>query len=106
LATENEALAIHTTAEAAVILRVTESWLKRRAAARRIPFTMLGGSYRFTTGHLAEIARMNEMTPRRRDDDMPGRQAARQPRASQRASSPTITVLRPRPRTGPRRRAA
>jgi hypothetical protein len=106
LGTENETPIIHTTAEAAVILRVTESWLKRRAAARRVPFTMLGGSYRFTTHHLAEIARMNEMTPRKRNDDIPSRQAARHSRGSQHTSSQTVTLLRPRPRTGPRQRAA
>jgi len=36
------------TDEAAAILRVTKSWLERQAAARRVPFTKLGGGYRFT----------------------------------------------------------
>ena len=39
-------MAVHTLDEAAVILRVKPSWLERQAAARKIPFTMLGGSYR------------------------------------------------------------
>ncbi len=51
---------VHTVAEAAVILRVKKSWLERRAAAREIPFTMLGGAYHFTAEHIAEIVRMNE----------------------------------------------
>ncbi|WP_171064633.1 helix-turn-helix domain-containing protein [Actinomadura soli] len=51
---------IHTKEEAAEILRVKVSWLERRAAARQIPFTMLGGAYRFTDAHLAEIVRLNE----------------------------------------------
>ena len=48
-------LAVHTLDEAAAILRVKPSWLERQAAARKIPFTMLGGSYRFTADHLAAI---------------------------------------------------
>ena len=48
-------LAVYTIDEAAVILRVKPSWLERQAAARKIPFTMLGGSYRFTADHLAAI---------------------------------------------------
>ena len=46
---------LYTADEAAAILRVTRSWLERRAAARKVPFTMLGGGYRFTVKHLAEI---------------------------------------------------
>src|SRR5262245_45825666 len=48
-------LTLYTSEEAAAILRVTRSWLERQAAARRVPFTMLGGGYRFTAGHLAQI---------------------------------------------------
>ena len=46
---------LYTANEAAAILRVTKSWLERQAAARRVPFTMLGGGYRFSAGHLAQI---------------------------------------------------
>ena len=56
-------LAIHTLDEAAAILRVKPSWLERQAAARKIPFTMLGGSYRFTTDHLAAIVSQHENQP-------------------------------------------
>ena len=45
-------IAVHTLDEAAVILRVKPGWLQRRAAARKIPFTMLGGAYHFTAGHI------------------------------------------------------
>ena len=45
------ASALYTATEAAKILKVKESWLERQAAARKIPFTMLGGAYRFTDGH-------------------------------------------------------
>lgn len=40
------------------------SWLERQAAERKIPFTKLGGEYRFTDAHLAEIIRLNEHGPR------------------------------------------
>ena len=56
-------LAIHTLDEAAAILRVKPSWLERQAAARKIPFTMLGGSYRFTADHLAAIVAQHENRP-------------------------------------------
>jgi len=56
-------LAIHTIDEAAAILRVKPSWLERQAAARKIPFTMLGGSYRFTADHLAPIVSQHENQP-------------------------------------------
>jgi len=54
---------IFTKTEAAEILRVRESWLEKKAAARRIPFTKLGGSYRFTAEHLQRIAAEFEETP-------------------------------------------
>jgi hypothetical protein len=53
---------VHTLPEAAAILRVRQSWLERQAAARKIPFTMLGGAYHFTANHLLAIVRMHEVT--------------------------------------------
>ena len=54
---------LYTAEEAAEILRVKKSWLERQAAARKIPFTMLGRSYRFTSAHLSAIVRMHEQAP-------------------------------------------
>jgi hypothetical protein len=54
---------IFTADEAAVILRVRRSWLERQAGSRRIPFTLLGGSYRFTAVHIREIIRIFEQAP-------------------------------------------
>lgn len=91
---------VYTLDEAAEILRVKPSWLRRRAAARKIPFTMLGGAYHFTTEHIAEIVRVNEKLPA----------AARESRAARRKmqgrqASETVTMLCPRPRPdGPRRK--
>jgi len=98
-------LVVRTLDEAAAILRVRKSWLERQAAARKIPFTMLGGAYRFTDAHLAEIVRMNEKFPAAGEPKVErtrcGSQKLTQPNGA------SITPLRPRPRPGgPRRRAA
>jgi len=42
MTTGGESITVHTLDEAAAILRVKRGWLQRRAAARKIPFTMLG----------------------------------------------------------------
>jgi excisionase family DNA binding protein len=95
---------VYTVAEAAVLLRVRESWLERQAAARRIPFTMLAGSYRFTGDHLIQIVRMHESRPA--VEASPAEPAGRRrPRAARGKAVPAggVTPLRPRPRPGPRR---
>jgi excisionase family DNA binding protein len=51
--TETEGL--HTPAEAAEILKVRESWLRAKAAARVIPCTFVGKHLRFSTGDLVQI---------------------------------------------------
>jgi excisionase family DNA binding protein len=96
---------LFTAEEAAEILRVKKSWLERQAAARRIPFTMLGRSYRFTSAHLDAIVKMHEEAPASptlaEDRDARSRRRSAEPRAANRGPAP----LRPRPRTGPRRAA-
>jgi excisionase family DNA binding protein len=87
-------------AEAAVILHVKESWLERQAAARKIPFTMLGGSYRFTVAHLAEIVRINEKRP-----VIVSAPETAEGKARKSPASGTVTTLRARPRPdGPQRK--
>ena len=94
---------LYTAEEAAAILQVKKSWLDRQAAARKIPFTMLGRSYRFTSTQLDVIVRMHEVAPapaaapRGRSP----RPVSRRPPAPGRSLAP----LRPRPRNGPRRAA-
>jgi excisionase family DNA binding protein len=87
---------LYTAGEAATILRVRRSWLERQAAARKIPFTMLGGSYRFTTEHLARIVRIFESSPG------PAASPQAPSKASTRGTSARATgdvaPLRPRPR--------
>ena len=96
---------LFTAEEAAEILRVKKSWLERQAAARRIPFTMLGRSYRFTSAHLDAIVKMHERAPASPtlagDRDTRSRRKSAEPRAANGGAAP----LRPRPRTGPRRAA-
>jgi excisionase family DNA binding protein len=96
---------LYTAEEAAAILRVKRSWLERQAAGRKIPFTMLGGGYRFTSAHLAEIVLMYEEAPAPHIDvSAPGR--IRRDGTPGRATGPVPGApLRPRPRGGPRRAA-
>jgi excisionase family DNA binding protein len=91
-------IAVHTIGEAAAILRVKPSWLERQAAARKIPFTMLGGSYRFTSDHLIAIIKQFERRPSTEiaeysEQPIRGRSAA----GGLLANSKTAP-LRPRPR--------
>lgn len=101
--TAHETVVIYTVVEAAAILRVKESWLERQAAARKIPFTMLGGAYRFTSGHLAAIVRMHERAPCADSDETDREVRSRRPRTREHGTPQTATLLRPRPRTGPAR---
>ena len=99
------ALTLYTTEEAAEILRVKKSWLERQAAARKIPFTMLGRSYRFTSAHLSAIVLMHEQAPA-----PSGWKATAIPVLGDSAQNHDVTdrgspPLRPRPRNGPRRAA-
>ena len=52
---DDEAGLLYTPAEAAQRLRVRESWLRKKAAAREIPCTFLGKHLRFSPTDLAAI---------------------------------------------------
>lgn len=54
---------LHRPAEVAKILRCSEWWVKEQARKGRIPFSWIGGSYRFTNEHVAEIVRLFERRP-------------------------------------------
>jgi excisionase family DNA binding protein len=99
----NTVLVVYTLDETASILRVRKSWLERQAASRKIPFTMLGGAYRFTDAHLAEIVRMHEKLPAA--GELKTERARRPPQAPTPSSGASVMPLRPRP-GGPRRRTA
>jgi hypothetical protein len=72
---------------------VKQSWLERRAAAREIPFTMLGGAYHFTAEHIAEIVRINEQRPAADSEPQ-----IRRNKTQERRSAEAAMTLRPRPR--------
>ena len=92
-------IAVHTLDEAATILRVKPSWLERQAAARRIPFTMLGGAYHFTADHLMTIIRQFEQRPTTaKAADASKRPITRRPASGLLLTDIKTTPLRPRPR--------
>jgi excisionase family DNA binding protein len=88
---------LYTAAEAAEILRVKRSWLERQAGARKIPFTMLGGAYRFTDGHLATIVQMHEKMPSPSGNGRDSRSRSPRPRKPTPAVAEGVAPLRPRP---------
>lgn len=49
--------------EVAKMLRCSEWWIKEQARNRRIPFSWIGGSYLFTSEHIAEIVQLFETRP-------------------------------------------
>ena len=55
---------LHTPAEAADLLKVRESWLRKKAAARAIPCTFLGKHLRFSDDDIAEIVRSGARKPK------------------------------------------
>lgn len=92
---QRPAVHVYTAEEAAEILKCTPNWLKEHARKRKIPFTMIGGAYRWTDAHLAEIIRLGEQQPQ---PTFPARSAARpKPQAAD-----AVPALRFRP--SPRRR--
>ena len=91
-------IAVYTLDEAAAILRVKPSWLERQAAARKIPFTMLGGSYHFTSDHLITIIRQYEKRPATFTVDESAHMNGRQAAATRLPSDIKAKPLRPRPR--------
>jgi excisionase family DNA binding protein len=101
-AEDNPAPRLYTKGEAAALLRCTVSWLEKRAAKRLIPFTMLGGAYRFSDEHLAEIIRLNEQRPVAMDKSAPsGSKPRRRSRRTPPAQPSRAPLLRPRPRPIP-----
>ncbi|WP_372493966.1 helix-turn-helix domain-containing protein [Salinispora arenicola] len=86
--------------EAATILRVKASWLERHAASRKIPFTMLGGCYRFTTEHIRRIVEIFEASPRGvgESTELTRVRRSRARKQSGGETRPSVTPLRPRPR--------
>ena len=96
---------LFTADDAAGILRVKKSWLERQAAARKIPFTVLGGSYRFTSAHLEEIVRLYERSPGPQVECTGRGSRTRRQKTHAREGATQVFPLRPRPQHGPPRQA-
>ena len=56
---------LHTPEEAAELLRCKASWLREKARLREIPFSKVGGAYRFSDAHLTQIVAQFEQAPGR-----------------------------------------
>ena len=54
---------LYTPAQAADVLSIRESWLRKKAAARLIPCTFVGKHLRFSDGDLDEIIRAGAQKP-------------------------------------------
>lgn len=90
---------LHTAKEVADALGVSESWVKDQARRRKIPFTLVGGTYRFTAAHLDQIIEIFEQRPASTPGPVataPRRRAQTQPQ-----SANAVVPLQARP---PRRR--
>ncbi len=57
---------LYTPAQAAELLAVRESWLRRKAGQRAIPCTFLGKHLRFSAANLRDIADSGNHTPQTR----------------------------------------
>lgn len=62
---ENDTFRLYTPCEAAQVLRVRESWLRRKAGLRQIPCTFLGKHLRFTNENIETIVRQGNRAVRR-----------------------------------------
>ena len=56
----NDDLILYLPRDVARLLKCSEWWVKEQARRRRIPFCWIGGGYRFTPEHVAEIIRLFE----------------------------------------------
>ena len=84
-------LTFYRLAEVARLLRCSEWWVKEQARRRRIPHCRIGGGYRFTDAHVAEIARLFEVRP---SEDAPVQPVRRRPDVREPG---TVSRLRARP---------
>lgn len=57
---------VYTVQQVADQLQIKASWLRARCEGREIPFTMLGGQYRFTDAHIEQIIAAHEEKPKGR----------------------------------------
>ncbi|WP_225993967.1 helix-turn-helix domain-containing protein [Actinomadura rudentiformis] len=56
-------LRVYTPSEAARVLKIPESWLRKKAASRAIPCTFIGRHLRFSENDLTQIVRQGGRAP-------------------------------------------
>lgn len=86
---------LHTPDEIADALGVSGWWVREQCRKRRIPFARVGGAYRFTSDHLAEIVSIFEERPGRSHGSSTATRSTR--RRVQPQSTPPAVPLRARP---------
>lgn len=86
---------LYSPAEVARALGCSEWWVKEQARRRRIPFSWIGGSYKFTDEHLIEIIRTFEVRPVSGPPSTTSR--AREPRRRRVRPAPVTNQLQARP---------
>jgi len=62
-AAANTPVEVFTPQEAAAVLKVPESWLRKRASARQVPCTFIGKHLRFSSSDLEQIIRAGHRAP-------------------------------------------
>ncbi|GAA4666711.1 helix-turn-helix domain-containing protein [Amycolatopsis dongchuanensis] len=72
---------VFTPAQAAELLQVRESWLRRRAARRQVPCTFLGKHLRFSRANLEQIVADAALPAANAQRRTPGTGASRRPRS-------------------------
>lgn len=92
---------LYTAKEIAEALRATENWVKERARRRQIPFTLVGGSYRFSEEHLEQIIEIFEQLPQSKAGQVA---TAPRRRAQSRKETETASAVVPLQPRQPRRR--
>lgn len=92
---------VYSPAEVAKRLRVSEWWLKEQARRGRIPFTWLGGSYKFTPEHVKEIIHLFEVWPTTKSTGTAAEPTAKPPRPARAPTAkPTVRLTAKPPRRG------
>jgi hypothetical protein len=91
---------LYSPAEIAKALGCSEWWVKEQARRRRIPYSWIGGSYKFTAEQLAEIIHASEVRPQ----PTAPQSAAGERRPRRRLAAPALPTAQLRARPQPQRR--
>ncbi|MFD8998606.1 helix-turn-helix domain-containing protein [Streptomyces abikoensis] len=84
--------------EIADALGCSEWWVKEQARQHRIPFTRLGGAYRFTAEHFAGIIRLFEEGPPKSAEPARGGSVSSKPPRPAEIAPPGVHLRAKRPR--------